>query len=581
VSSWLYDAASRVTANLLANGTQASYTYDNANRILLLANLTSGGTTLSSFNYTYNPIGNRTQVVEADGDVVSWTYDPTYQLTNEQRSGANSYNISYTYDPVGNRTLMLKTGAPSTSTYNTANEMATIQSSAGVTTNTYDGDGNLLISLAPGNQWTTNTWDGENRLTQVALPSGVVDTFMYNGDGQRVQKQDSTGATNYVWNRRNILLETNVEDVVQTVYTLEPEVFGNVISQTRSGVDSFYLFDALGSTRQLASTSGAVTDNYLYDSFGNILLSGTTITPFKFVGRKGYYTDLDSGNCSLRARYYAASIARFQSRDPIGLRSGTNLYIYVLNNPATIIDPSGLQGDTGFPPPPPIGWIGTARAAACSATSAPLVWRAGSPTAAREGYAYSFAYVLKGSGCCQSLDDAANEVLGCSQDLNLPSGNLPPCPNALHIFVYNNIWNGKECDPQADKEFRDLYQKNGAMGGFRTWVEPNQMDEPLAGCVVVNRGTIDLGTEKGTSPKECSYVTWEFACPIYCIPGPGNVLSGCCNPGDCSVRSGSGYSKAKGLPETLVVNWQGSFGNIQRCSRSPCQVGTTVQQRFH
>ena len=53
--------------------------------------------------------------------------------------------------------------------------------------------GILLTTLAPGNQLTTNTWDGENRLTKVALPSGIVDTFTYNGDGQRVQKQDSTG----------------------------------------------------------------------------------------------------------------------------------------------------------------------------------------------------------------------------------------------------------------------------------------------------------------------------------------------------------------------------------------------------
>ena len=89
VTSWLYDAASRVKATLMANGTLASNTYDNANQFLLLANLTSGGTTLSSFNYTYNPVGNRTQVVEANGDVVTLAYDPTYQLTNEQRSGAN------------------------------------------------------------------------------------------------------------------------------------------------------------------------------------------------------------------------------------------------------------------------------------------------------------------------------------------------------------------------------------------------------------------------------------------------------------------------------------------------------------
>ena len=89
--------------------------------------------------------------------------------------------------------LLLNNGAPTTSTYNAANELATSQTSAGVTTSTYDGDGNLLTSLGLGSHGHRrhSTWDGENRLTQVSLPSGIVDTFTYNGDGQRVQKQDS------------------------------------------------------------------------------------------------------------------------------------------------------------------------------------------------------------------------------------------------------------------------------------------------------------------------------------------------------------------------------------------------------
>ena len=60
-----------MTATLLANGTQASYTYDNADQTLAAGQHDSGGTTLSSFNYTYNAVGNRTQVVEANGDVVT------------------------------------------------------------------------------------------------------------------------------------------------------------------------------------------------------------------------------------------------------------------------------------------------------------------------------------------------------------------------------------------------------------------------------------------------------------------------------------------------------------------------------
>ena len=344
VSSWQYDAASRVTANILANGTQASYTYDHADRLLLLANITSGGTTLSSFNYTYNPVGNRTQVVEADGDVVTWSYDPTYQLTNERRSGANAYNITYAYDGVGNRTLLLNGGAATTSTYNAANELATSQSSAGVTTYAFDGDGNLLTSQAPGNQWTTNTWDGENRLTRVALPTGIVDSFTYNGDGQRVQKQDSTGTTNHLWDGQNILLETNASNIIQVAYTLEPALYGNLISQSQGGAVSFYLFDGLGSTRQLANSTGSVTDNYTYDAFGNILLAGSTVNPFRYVGRLGYQFDQDLVDYYVRARFYSTVLGRFVARDPLSY-SGANLnpYDYASNNPERHTDASGLQ----------------------------------------------------------------------------------------------------------------------------------------------------------------------------------------------------------------------------------------------
>ena len=253
VTSWSYDNASRVTAQLLANGVRISNTYDNADRLLLLANLGAGGTTLSSFNYTYNPVSNRTEVIEVDGSVVTWSYDPTYQLTNEQRSGANAYNITYAYDAVGNRTLTVSSGARTTYTYNSANELATSQASAGITTYTFDSNGNSLTMIAPGNQLTTNTWDGENRLTKVVLPSGIVDSFTYNGDSQRVQKQDSTGTTNHVWDGQNIALEADGSNVIQAVYMLEPVLYGNLVSQSRSGMDSVYLFNALGSTKQLAA----------------------------------------------------------------------------------------------------------------------------------------------------------------------------------------------------------------------------------------------------------------------------------------------------------------------------------------
>ncbi len=342
VTSWSYDANSRVTQQVLGNGVVVSNTYDNADRLLVLANIGSGGITLSSFAYTFNRVGNRTQVIEVDGSVVTWSYDPTYQLTNEQRSGSNSYNITYSYDGVGNRTLMVDNGIPSTYAYNAANEIATSQNSAGLTTYTFDGDGNLLSSLAPGNQVTTNIWDGESRLTQVVLPSAI-STFAYNGDGQRVQQQDSAGTTNHLWDKQNILLETNAANSVQAVYTLEPLIHGNLISQIRGAVSSYYLFDVLGSTRQIATPAGGISDSYLFDSWGNTLsASGATVIPFRYIGRLLYYYDPNIG-FSLRAREYDPVSARFLSRDPIGPPTfETNLYRYANGNPVSYQDPSGF-----------------------------------------------------------------------------------------------------------------------------------------------------------------------------------------------------------------------------------------------
>ena len=76
----------------------------------------------------------------------------------------------------------------------------------------------------PSNQRTTNTWDGESRVTKVALPSNIRNTFAYNGDGQRVQKQDnSTSTTRHVWDGKNILLETDGSNSTQVVYSLQPK----------------------------------------------------------------------------------------------------------------------------------------------------------------------------------------------------------------------------------------------------------------------------------------------------------------------------------------------------------------------
>lgn len=66
VTSYAYDQAGRILSRTLPNGVLSSFGYDATGQLLSLAHSLSGDT-LSSFVYTYDPVGNRTRVVETYG----------------------------------------------------------------------------------------------------------------------------------------------------------------------------------------------------------------------------------------------------------------------------------------------------------------------------------------------------------------------------------------------------------------------------------------------------------------------------------------------------------------------------------
>ena len=191
---------------------------------------------------------------------------------------------------------------------------------------------------------TTNTWDGENRLKLVALPSGIIDTFTYNGDGQRVKKQDSAGTTNHIWDEQSVLLESDGAGTIQVVYSLAPSAAGELVSHRRSGQTAYYHFDGYDSTRQISDNDRAITDVYAYDSYGNVIAStGGTVTPFRYLGKIGYYLDVDTQMLYVRNRYLDRSLGRWQSQDPLGARfPDVNVFPYVANNPLRFTDRFGL-----------------------------------------------------------------------------------------------------------------------------------------------------------------------------------------------------------------------------------------------
>jgi RHS repeat-associated protein len=174
------------------------------------------------------------------------------------------------------------------------------------------------------------------------LPSGVRNTFLYEGDSRRVKKEDSTGTVKEVWDEQNILLETNQDDVTQVVYTLEPLLYGNLISQRRNAAARHFHFDGIGSTDRLTDGSAVVTDSAVYEAFGAArAITGATVCVYRFVGRFGSYRDVDLTSVWMRRRTYSPELGRLLSPDTIVDLRAAWPYAYVDNRPTRFIDPSG------------------------------------------------------------------------------------------------------------------------------------------------------------------------------------------------------------------------------------------------
>lgn len=116
-------------------------------------------------------------------------------------------------------------------------------------------------------------------------------------------------------------------------------VNGQVVAENRNGVRKTYVPDPSGSTIALLDDKQKITDTFSYSPFGELKSrTGTTPTPFQYIGTRGYYTN-PSNRVYVRARTYQSSYARWMTVDP--LWPGESAYGYARNNPVRWGDPSG------------------------------------------------------------------------------------------------------------------------------------------------------------------------------------------------------------------------------------------------
>ena len=335
VTTNAFDSANRVTSVTSGDSSVAYYSYDAANRVTEVQHKTSGGTTLSDYQYGYDRVDCTSQT-DTDGTVTDYVYDDADQLTSEVRDNTHStgYSISYTYDHNQNRLTKVLNSVTDRYSYDSQNKLTGITGSV-TKSYGYDSNGNCTsVAVGSGGSPPTTylTYDYENRVSGITYPSSATNSFSYNGNDLRIKKVDSSGTRNFI-----------TDGVSPAVPVLRDGLatFTPGLSERRSSTSKFYHGDALGSTRSITDSSQSVTDTKRFDGFGMLMASaGTNPTPFGFAGGEQYQTDADSGLMLLGHRYYDCSIGRFISKDPA--KAGTNWYSYTENNPLSRLDPTGL-----------------------------------------------------------------------------------------------------------------------------------------------------------------------------------------------------------------------------------------------
>ena len=307
------------------------------------------------------------------------TYAPNGNiLTKLDVAGATSGTYSYLARTTSGSGLQLKLPT-STSSFDSRDRLSG---------DTYDANGNTLTGLlsptAPGlppETSGTDDYDFENRLIVRHRADGSSVNLAYDADGNRTGKTiiDSLGSilrwttwlvdTNNLTGYAQVVEERTVAygpspiaDRLQ-VYTYGSDLISQTVhsSSTSTSDLNYFSYDGHGSVRELTDASGAITDRYDYDAFGNLIrfeqrnaATGQfeSLSPLdpRLSSRNTYLYcgeqwDPDLGLYFLRARFMNPDSGRFwnmdtyegSASDPVTLHK----YLYASSNPVMFVDPSG------------------------------------------------------------------------------------------------------------------------------------------------------------------------------------------------------------------------------------------------
>lgn len=324
----------RPTSMTLPGNQKQEFSYDGFQRLLSIHATSPKDPALLALEYNYSPTGTIINRKTPQGST-SYSYDALNRLTGVTAKNGNTKELleEYSYDAVHNRTSSLE----DMYLYDDNNRLLDIGDKV---TNSYDDQGNLLVSKAANSQ-TRYSYSAENRLETIESKSGRI-SYRYDPFGRRVAKTVDGKTTYFHYADEGLVAELGTDGRIIHAYSWIPgSPWGsNPLVMTEENIPYFYHNDHLGTPIKLTDKEGTVVWSAQYSTFGKADITQATVTNnLRFPGQ---YFDKETGLHYNQQRYYDPETGRYITADPIGLAGGINLYAYVQNDPVNAVDPTGL-----------------------------------------------------------------------------------------------------------------------------------------------------------------------------------------------------------------------------------------------
>ena len=387
---YAYNQAGQRTSQTRLHGDYVTYTYDNAGELKTALGKEAGGwpsRLQEQFGYGYDAAGNlgyRTNFwlveafsVNAANELATSAPSGTLTVAGGASPLAISVNISGSAS--GAATLyadgtwaLLGAALPSGS----ATYFATAQYSGG-----QHATGSVSVYLPPGTSYAYDlngsllsdgnrcfAYDDENQLVSVWVTNFWRSDFAYDGKMRLRQRVEyawggsgwvTNSTVRYVYDGNLVVQEQDQNNAPKVSYTRGSDLSGTIqgaggigglLARTDNslGTSAYYFADGNGNITCMLDGNQAVAASYLYDPYGRILSQSGWLANANLYRFSSKEFQINSGLVYYGYRFYDPNLQRWINRDPFGELGGANLYTFVGNAAAELVDPDGRDWLTWF-----------------------------------------------------------------------------------------------------------------------------------------------------------------------------------------------------------------------------------------